>query len=345
MSKKLISIVAPVFNEEENILHLYEALQPVFTEISQLYLYEFILVDDGSKDSSWKIMKELALCDDHIKVISFSRNFGHQMALTAGYDAARGDAIITIDADLQDPPVVILKMIQAWEQGFYIVYARRVTRKDGVLKKFVANVYYWILHLIADVSIPRNVGDFRLIDRKVLDGVQSIRETTCYWRGMVAWTGYPHTFVDFKRDQRAGGTPGYTWKKSFKLGIDGITGFSSFPLEIAAYVGFFVIVTGSLMLGYITYDALINNTRYPLFKWLTTIMYIFMGVQFLLMWLVGEYIGRIYMQQKQRPLYLIKEEEGFTKQVYEDNADSIKHIRTNIPSASNNRTSSDSSTY
>ena len=344
MGKKTISIVVPIYNEAENIHLLYTTLQPVLNEIQLAYNYELILVDDGSRDTSWQLMKEISLLDQYIKIISFSRNFGHQMALTAGYDAACGDAIITLDADLQDPPALILQMIRLWEQGFYIVYARRVTRKDSFLKKIVANMYYRILHLIADVAIPRNVGDFRLIDKKVLDGVKSIRETTCYWRGMVAWTGYTHAFVDFKRDERAGGTPGYTWKKSFKLGIDGITGFSSFPLEIAAYIGFFVIVTGSLMLAYITYDAVINSIRYPLFKWLTTIVYIFMGVQFLLMWLVGEYIGRIYMQQKKRPLYLIKEELS-SKGMYENNANTFEHTQPNVSCSSNNRANSDSSTY
>lgn len=310
--KKMVSIIIPVFNESAVLHKLYDALQQIIQEIEKKYNYELIFVDDGSKDGSWEILKELALLNNHIKIISFSRNFGHQMALTAGYDSAIGDALITIDADLQDPPSLILSLIDKWEKGFYIVYARRVARKDSYLKKFVAHVYYALLHLVADVSIPRNVGDFRLIDKIVLQSIQSVRETTRYWRGMIAWTGFTHTFVDFERDERAGGSPGYTWKKSFQLGFDGITGFSSFPLKIAAFVGCFVIATGSLMFGYITYDALINNVRYPLFKWLTTTIYIFMGVQFLLMWLIGEYIGRIYTQQKQRPLYLIKESCGIT---------------------------------
>lgn len=304
--KKLISLVIPIFNEEQNLLFLYEALKPILQSINSTYDYEIVLIDDGSKDRSWEIMQDLAFQNNFIKIISFSRNFGHQMALAAGYDAARGDAIITMDADMQDPVTLITNMIAEWERGFYIVYARRITRKDDLVKKFVANVYYRILALIADVQIPRNVGDFRLIDRKVLQVLEGINSSTYYWRGMVAWTGYAHTFVDFKRNERLNGSSGYTWKKSLKLGLDGITSFSSFPLEIAAYVGIFVIATGALMLGYITYDALIHSTRYPLFKWLVTIVYIFMGVQFVLMWFVGEYIGRIYKQQKQWPRYVIR---------------------------------------
>ncbi len=337
--KKIISIVVPVFNEEANLFKLYEALSEVFVFLESFYRYEVILIDDGSKDNSWKCMQQLALLNPYIKIISFSRNFGHQMALTAGYDAACGDAIITIDADLQDPPSLIIAMIKEWEKGYYIVYARRLTRKDSFLKKIIAAIYYYILHLVADVSIPRNVGDFRLIDKKVLEAVSNIRETTCYWRGMVAWTGFTHTFVDFKREERAGGSPGYTWKKSLKLGIDGITGFSSFPLEIAAYVGFFVILTGCLMLSYITYDAIINSIRYPLFKWLTTIVYIFMGVQFLLIWLIGQYIGRIYMHQKGRPLYLIKEQQ-LGKLVNENYAYKASSFKSSVSSNLDNGPSS-----
>ena len=330
ISKKLISIVIPVFNEEKNLIRLYKALQEVFRVIECVYTYEVILVDDGSKDASLELMHEIVLLDNHFKVISFSRNFGHQMALTAGYDAAQGDAIITMDADLQHPPLVILFMIQEWEKGFYIVYGRRIARKNGFLKSVVAHCYYMFLHFIADVSIPRNVSDFRLIDKRVLSAIKSIRETTCYWRGMVAWTGFSYAFVDFNEQERTHGVPGYTWKKSLKLGIDGITGFSSFPLEIAAYVGLFVIVTGAAMLTYITYDAVINGIRYPLFKWLTTIVYIFMGVQFLLMWLVGEYIGRIYMQQKKRPLYIVKEEYGFKRVTDVHNASQVRDSQQNV---------------
>ncbi|MFT6765283.1 MAG: glycosyltransferase involved in cell wall biosynthesis [Alteromonas naphthalenivorans] len=308
--KKLISIVVPVYNEQETLFLLHEQLQQAVMKIKEHYEWEIVFVNDGSRDDSWKIIQGFTKQDTKIKGISFSRNFGHQMALAAGYDVAQGDAIITLDADLQDPPGLIFEMLKQWEAGYYIVYARRTARNDGWLKDTVAHVYYKLLHAIAEVRIPRNVGDFRLIDKKVLQAISSSQEPTRYWRGLVAWTGYKHTFIDFDRQERVAGDPGYTWAKSFKLGFDGLTGFSFFPLEIAAYIGAFVIVTGAFMFGYITYDAIFYETRYPLFKWLTTIIYIFTGVQFLLTWLVGEYIGRMYMQQKQRPLYIVEQITG-----------------------------------
>jgi polyisoprenyl-phosphate glycosyltransferase len=322
--QKTISIVVPVYNEQENVFLLYEELQKTIQKCSVKYNWEIIFVNDGSVDESWKIITALKKNDQRIKGISFSRNFGHQMALAAGYDAAQGDVIITLDADLQDPPNLILEMLEKWEKGVYIVYARRVARNDGWLKDTVAHLYYKFLHFVAEVKIPRNVGDFRLIDRKVLNAINGSQEPTRYWRGLVAWTGFKHAFVDFKRQERIAGTTGYTWAKSLKLGFDGLTGFSFFPLELAAYIGAFVIGTGLFMLGYITFDAVMYGTRYPLFKWLTTIIYIFTGVQFLLTWLVGEYIGRMYMQQKQRPLYII---ENTTGEVYEDYANSNRDIR------------------
>lgn len=299
----LISIVVPVFNEQHNLVPLYQALQKVLTE----YEYEIIFVNDGSRDNSWKVIQELAQKDSRIKAINFSRNFGHQAALTAGYDCAQGDAIISMDADMQDPPELIVQMLEKWQQGFDVVYARRINRNDGHLKQLTAWGYYKFLDAVSDVTMPRNVGDFRLIDKKVLDELKQCKERSRYLRGMVAWLGFNHTFVDFKRPDRLSGTTGYTWKKMFKLAFDGLTSFSMFPLKIAAFVGMFVIVSGSGMFVYIAYDALIRNVRYPLFKWLTTIIYIFMGVQFLLMWLLGEYIGRIYDQEKGRPLYIVKE--------------------------------------
>jgi dolichol-phosphate mannosyltransferase len=314
--KKIISLIVPIYNEEHNILILNQELQRVITSFSNRYEWELIFVNDGSKDSSWSLIQHLQKKCAFIKGVCFSRNFGHQIALAAGYDLAEGDAIITLDADMQDPPSLIPKMIEAWEKGNYIVYARRVTRNDGFLKDTVAAIYYRLLYAISEVKIPRNVGDFRLIDKKVLKAITTSDEPSRYWRGLVAWTGFKHTFVNFKRNERLAGQPGYTWAKSFQLGFDGITGFSSFPLKLAAFMGFFVIGTGMFMLSYITWDAYFYQTRYPLFKWLTTVIYIFTGVQFLLTWLIGEYIGRMYMQQKGRPLYIIEKTVGDNSSEY-----------------------------
>ncbi|MBU6383011.1 MAG: glycosyltransferase family 2 protein [Verrucomicrobia bacterium] len=312
--KKLISIILPIFNEEENIRPIYNALKSLLEPLEHRYDFELIFVNDGSVDQSWPILRELAHRDKTVRVVSFSRNFGHQMALTAGYDLAKGDALITMDADGQDPPKLILDMLSKWEEGVQIVYARRIDRKDSFLKQVTAKVYYRFLDVVSDVKIPRNVGDFRLIDRKVLNTLNQCREKARYIRGMVAWTGFSHAMIDFSRTNRTAGSTGYTWKKMFRLAFDGMTSFSMFPLKLAAYVGVFVIVTGLLMFAYICWDTLLYQVNYPLFKWLVTVVYIFMGVQFILLWFLGEYIGRIHDQQKGRPLYVIADEINTAKE-------------------------------
>lgn len=303
---QLVSIIIPVYNEETNIPSIYKELTSILQhEITNDY--EIIFVNDGSKDASWYKICQLAQRDKHIKALNFSRNFGHQIALTAGYDIASGEAIITMDADMQDPPSILAQLIAKWKEGADIVYARRIDRQDTFLKRITAQWYYIFLDAVSDVRIPRNVGDFRLIDKCVLHELRKCSEKSRYLRGMVAWMGFKQEYIDFKRPNRASGVTGYTWKKMFTLAFDGMTAFSLFPLKIAAFVGIFVIVTGILMFSYITFDAFINNVRYPLFKWLVTIIYIFMGVQFLLLWLLGEYIGRIFEQQKNRPLYIVQD--------------------------------------
>ncbi len=301
-----ISVVVPAFNEEKNIPLFYARLKNIFANVSK-YDVEMIFINDGSRDRTWQEIQKLAHNDAHVRGICFSRNFGHQIALTAGYDIAQGDAIISMDADMQDPPELIMDMLEKWHHGCDIVYARRKNRKDGFLKKLTAKMYYALLNNVSEVDIPRNVGDFRLIDKKVLNELKKCREKYRYLRGMVAWVGFTNCFVDFDRPNRVNGETAYTWKKMIKFAMDGFTGFSMFPLKIASYVGVFVIMTGSMMFLYVSYDFLLNSTPYPLYKWLVILVYIFIGVQFILMWLIGEYIGRIHDQQKERPLYVIRE--------------------------------------
>lgn len=301
-----ISVVVPAYNEEKNIPLFYARLKNIFANASQ-YDVEMIFVNDGSRDKTWQEIQKLALNDASVRGICFSRNFGHQIALTAGYDIATGDAIISMDADMQDPPELIMDMLVKWHHGCEIVYARRRNRKDGFLKKLTAKMYYALLNNVSDVDIPRNVGDFRLIDKKVLNELKKCREKYRYLRGMVAWVGFRNCYVDFDRPNRINGETAYTWKKMIKFAMDGFTGFSMFPLKIASYVGGFVIMTGCMMFLYVAYDFLIKDTPYPLYKWLVILVYIFIGVQFILMWLIGEYIGRIHDQQKERPLYVIRE--------------------------------------
>lgn len=337
MQKKIISIVIPVYNEQENIPHVYEQVTGIMGAVYDAYDYEIIFINDGSSDASWLILGQLARGDSQVKVLNFSRNFGHQAALTAGYDHAIGDAVITMDADLQDPPALILEMLEKWALGAEIVYARRINRRDPWIKRVTAAWFYAVLDKVADVKIPRNVGDFRLVDKKIVEQLRQFRERARYLRGMVAWTGFKQGYVDFNRPERFAGKTGYTWKKMFKLAIDGLTSFSMFPLKVAAYVGLLIIFSGSAMFAYISIDALLFKAHYPLFKWLVTGIYIFMGVQFLLLWLLGEYIGRIYDQQKGRPLYIVSDAmgEGIVSSSINEQAQAIwAHKKNNSKNAS-----------
>lgn len=302
---KKISIIIPIFNEQDNVLLIYKAVIKEFILLKDISL-QIIFIDDGSIDSSLLEIEVLIRKDSRVEVISFSRNFGYQMALTAGYDYAQGDAVIVMDGDLQHPPAIIPQMIKNWQNGSDIVYGRRSHRQESILRKITGILYYKLLNKVSDVSLPGDVSDFCLIDKAVHEVVKKCRDREPYMRGTVAWTGFTHSFVDFIPVARAQGTSSYNWSRLIKLAFDGLTNLSRFPLEIAAYIGSFVIITGSLMFIYIAVDAFLYHARYPLFKWLTVILYMATGVQFLLMWLLGEYIGRIYSQLKQRPLYVVK---------------------------------------
>lgn len=304
--KKLISILIPAYNEQANIDLVYQKVTDALTEGAPEYDYELIFVDDGSRDRTWQLITDLAQLNSNVRGIKFSRNFGHQIALTAAYDAAQGDAIISMDADLQDPPTLLSRMIHAWESGAHIVYARRINRSDGFFKKITADIYYRLLATVCDVSIPRNVGDFRLIDRKVLDQLKNCKEKARYLRGMVAWTGFKAAYVDFERPNRHAGQTGYTWKKMFKLGFDGLTSFSTFPLMIIGFVGIAALCTVAIVFIYMTYQMIMHKAHYQLSAWLSLAGFTLVGIQSFALWLLGEYVGRIYQESQSRPLYIIE---------------------------------------
>ncbi len=302
-NRKKVSFVLPVYFEEECIS---EFLEQLLKSVETLpYELEFIIVNDGSTDKSLEICRGFAAKDPRINIINFTRNFGHQAALTAGYDNVTGDVVITMDTDLQDPVSLIPEMLQKWEAGNYVVYARRKNRRDPFIRRNVFHVYYWLFDKVSDVRIPRNVGDYRLVDKRVVEDLKKCREKYRYLRGMVAWFGYKFDYVDYDRPDREKGTSGYTWKKLLKLAFDGFTGFSLFPLKIAAYAGFFVIVSGIAMTLYLGWNFIVLGKQYPVYFWLAMVIYVFIGIQFILTWLLGEYIGRIQDEQKQRPLYVI----------------------------------------
>jgi len=303
------SFVIPAYNEEKNIPLIYEKLNKLMSNISSDY--EIIFVDDSSKDSSLKILEKISKHDKKVKVLSFSRNFGHQAALTAGMDYAQGNAIITMDCDLQDPPEIISQMIEKWKEGYEVVYARRKNRKDNFFKKYTAIVYYKVLDKFSDVKIPRNVGDFRLVDRNVLEALKGMKERARYLRGLVAWLGFKYTFVDYDRPERINGETNYTLLKMIRLAMDGILNFSLLPLKIGLVLGMLSMFTGGLFILYMLGDLLLHNTEYPLYKWITVVTLIFIGFQFILMWILGEYVGRIYDEAKARPLYVVRHKENF----------------------------------
>ena len=304
------SFIVPAYNEEASIPLLYKRILVLTKRLNEKW--ELIFINDGSSDKTLEILKHLSQKDKNVKYINLSRNFGHQAALSAGLKYASGKAIISMDCDLQDPPELIKQMIEQWKKGFDIVYARRMNfRKDNFIKKTGSKLYYRFLGKFTKIDIPRNVGDFRLIDRKVLLEINQMPEHSRYLRGMVAWTGFKHTFVDYQRQDRELGESNYTLRKLTQLGMDGVFNFSMLPLRLGFVLGTISIIAGIILLLYQVFDTFITGAYYHLYKWLSVVMFIFMGFMFMLLWIVGEYIGRIYDEVRKRPLFVIDETGNF----------------------------------
>ncbi|MCF6366608.1 MAG: glycosyltransferase family 2 protein [Bacteroidales bacterium] len=309
-SKPQYSFVVPAYNEEANIISLYERIKVLMKDTSDNW--ELIFVNDGSIDKTLSILKELTYKDSSVKYLDLSRNFGHQAALSAGLKFATGEAVISMDCDLQDPPEVIQQMIEKWKEGNHIVYARRKNfRKDNFLKKLGSKIYYRLMGNFTRIDIPKNVGDFRLVDKKVLAEINQMPEHSRYLRGMVAWTGFKHAFVDYHRPDRQKGESNYTLGKLAKLGMDGVFNFSMLPLRLGFLLGLISIITGSGLLLYQIIDVIITGAYYHLYKWLVVVLFIFMGFMFMLFWIIGEYIGKIYDDVRKRPLFVISETKNF----------------------------------
>lgn len=307
MSDKIVfSIVAPIFNELENLPVLYDRICSVMNKTEGSW--ELILVDDGSMDGSTDIIRNLAEKDKRIVPVIFARNFGHQIAVTAGLDYSRGDAVVIIDSDLQDPPELILKLIEKWNQGFEVVYAVRADREGETwFKTFTASFFYRLIYRITDVKIPMDTGDFRLMDRKVVNVMNSMREHHRFLRGMSAWVGFKQIGVEYKRAARLAGTTKYPFKKMLKLALTAITGFSYVPLQLATYLGF--ISAGISIIAIPIVVVLRISGSNSFFGQATTLIAVlfFGGVQLISLGILGEYIGRIYDEVKGRPLYITSE--------------------------------------
>ena len=302
---KLISLAIPVFNEEKNINALIKRLIPILEN----YNYELIFINDGSGDKTAPEIKKFARKNKRIKLISFQRNFGHQTALSCGYNFAKGDCVISMDADLQDPPEIIPKMVQKWQKGADVVYAKRRKRdKDSFFKKITAKVFYRLINILSDTPIPENVGDFRLLDRKAVNFLNNLPEKSRFLRGLVAWGSFASDYVLFDRDKRNAGKTNYTLRKMLNFALSGIMSFSTKPLRIASYLGFVTATFGFLGIIY----GIIGKFFFPS-HWVTgwtalfTAILFLGGVQLITIGIIGEYIGQIYREVQKRPLYLIKE--------------------------------------
>lgn len=300
-----LSVVIPVYNEEKNIQPLLERLLPNIKD----YDYEVIFANDGSKDSTAENIKAEAHKNKRIKLITFNRNFGHQMALSAGYKMATGDVVVSMDADLQDPPEVIPKMVEKWQEGAKIVYGKRIKRDvDTFYKVFTARAFYTFINLLSDVAIPKDVGDFRLLDKKVVDFLNDLPEHTRFLRGLVAWSGYPSAYVEYERESRFAGETHYPTAKMIRFALEAITTFSTKPLKIATYSGFICATFGFFGIIY----AILGKIYLPAY-WVTgwTALFVailfFSGVQLITIGIVGEYIDKIYTEIQKRPMYLVKE--------------------------------------
>ena len=319
------TVIIPVYNEERVIDICWKRVTAVMKSLNEPY--EIIFVNDGSRDNSKQLLTDLSELDYHIHIICFSRNFGHQVAITAGMDHAKGDAIIVIDADLQDPPEIIPQMISKWKQGFHVVYGKRKKRTGETLfKKVTAKVFYRLLRFLTDIEIPLDTGDFRLIDRKVCEALKHLPEKNRYIRGLISWLGFKQTFIEFVREERLAGETKYPLGKMLKFAADGVTSFSAKPLKLATVSGLLVSAVSFCYLTYVFYLKIFTDKTIVGWSSLMAVNLFFYGFILIILGIFGEYIGRIYNENQNRPLYIIDEYINFTKSDHHEFHRQIKNI-------------------
>jgi polyisoprenyl-phosphate glycosyltransferase len=304
-----ISVVVPLHNEEPNINYFFERLESVLDRLG--LTYEIVCVDDGSKDNTLRQLVAHHHRNSRIKVVSLSRNFGKEVALTAAIDHAIGAAVVPIDADLQDPPELIADMITQWQQGYDVVYATRKSRQgESWLKRFTANVFYRVIGRMSTVEIPRNTGDFRLLDRRVVEVLKQMPERTRFMKGIFAWVGFRQTFILYDRAERYKGRTKWNYWRLWNLAVDGITSFSVLPLKVWSYVGFSLAIAAFLYAMFLIIRTLILGIDVPGYASLMVATLFIGGVQLLTLGIIGEYLGRVYEEVKGRPLYLVRASYG-----------------------------------
>jgi dolichol-phosphate mannosyltransferase len=313
---ELLSVVAPVCDEEETV----EAFRARVCDALRDIPYELILVDDGSRDCTAAILERIVVTDRRVKVISLSRNFGHQTALTAGLDHACGNAVVMLDADLQDPPELITEMLDRWRRGADVIYAvRRARSGETAFKLATARWFYRVFGKLAQVELEHNAGDFRMLDRRALDAVLSMRERNRFLRGMTVWVGFNHTAVAYGRDERYAGETKYTLRKMIHFALDAISSFSHAPLQLATWLGFLFSLVAFLAIPVIVVLRVLGSYL-PGFSAITIIVLLLGGIQLIAVGLIGEYVGRIYDEVKRRPLYLVSGYRNFSEETAAENA-------------------------
>jgi len=307
--RPVLSVVLPVFNERENLEPLAARLWPVLEQSGEPF--EVVFVDDGSRDGSSELLDALHGRDARMKVVHLSRNFGHQAALQAGLDHAAGDAVVLMDADLQDPPELLIQFVAAWRGGHDVVYAVRRTRREGALKRFAYALFYRTVKVMAEIDVPLDAGDFCLLDRRVVDTLVALPEHNRFLRGLRSWVGFRQTGIEYARDARHAGAPKYTLRKLIRLAVSGYVGFSSMPLRVAAGIGLLAALLGFTLAAWVTYTKLVQIPSPRGWASLMAVLLIVAGVQLLVLGVLGEYLGRVYDEVRRRPLYIASARLGF----------------------------------
>jgi polyisoprenyl-phosphate glycosyltransferase len=317
MGKPEISVIFPVFNERENLETLVSRVDPVLSRVSN-GSFEVVFVDDGSRDGSAEMLDAISVGDNRYKVIHFSRNFGHQAALTAGLDAAAGHCVVLMDADLQDPPELIATFIEKWREGYQVVYAVRQRRKEVLWKRMAYSAFYRTMRWIAEIDTPLDAGDFCLMDRRVVDTLVALRERNRFLRGLRSWVGFRQLGVEYDRGARHAGEPKYTLRKLIGLAVSGYVGFSSMPLRLAAWLGATTATAGFLLGLWAILTKLLKPNVPPGWASTAAVVTLIGGLQLTMLGVIGEYLGRVYEEVRMRPLYIVSSRVGFpgdTKQV------------------------------
>jgi glycosyltransferase involved in cell wall biosynthesis len=303
-SNPLISLIVPVFNEE-NCIDAFVAA--IVRELEGKHRYEIVFVNDGSRDATLSVLRAAKARNPAIVIISFSRNFGKEAALTAGLDHAKGDAVIPIDVDLQDPPELIGRFIERWLAGVDVVYGARASRaSDSALKRTTAHSFYSIFNRLSPIRIPPDAGDYRLMDRRVVDEIKRLRESNRFMKGLMAWPGFSSEAIAFERTRRVAGTASFNYWRLWNFALDGLTGFSTVPLRLWLYVGLFVSVLSMLYALFIVLHVLLSGNSVPGYPSLMVAVMFFGGVQLISIGIVGEYVGRIFLEVKGRPIYIVE---------------------------------------